>query len=259
VKFPTGGKQPAASPRAARRIWCDAKADSIVWMKEERRAFCALLMACVKISEDVSGIFLFGGFFMRGNSRANYFTKVGILSAVAVILMYFEVPVPMMPAFLKLDASEVPAILGAFILGPGAGVCIELVKNLLHSFYSQTMGIGEMANFLVGVSFVVPAGIVYRRSHSRRGAVLALALGTVTMVLSAALLNYYVLLPLYQLVLHFPMKQMIAMGTAANPRITDLAAFVTLAVAPFNLVKGLAISAFSLLLYRRISPILCDL
>ena len=186
-----------------------------------------------------------------------YLTTVSILSAFAVILMYFEVPVPLMPAFLKLDASELPAIIGAFVLGPAAGVGIEFIKNLLHAFNSQTMGIGEMANFLVGVCFILPAGWLYRKYPSRSGAAWALLAGTVAMVAEASALNYWVLLPVYQQVLHFPMEQVVAMGTAANPSVVDLRSFIALAIAPFNLLKGFMISLFTLAIYRKITPILC--
>lgn len=101
--------------------------------------------------------------------RTRYVTKIGILSAIAVILMFFEVPLPMMPSFLKLDASELPAILGAFLLGPMAGIFIELIKNLLHTTNSQTMGIGEMADFLVGISFIIPASYLYQKNGSTGG------------------------------------------------------------------------------------------
>ena len=188
--------------------------------------------------------------------RTRYVTKIGMLSAIAVILMFFEVPVPMMPSFLKLDASELPAIIGAFVLGPLAGVFVELIKNLLHATNTHTMGIGEMANFLVGVSFVVPAGYLYKKYPSRMGAMFSLAVSTFTMMVSAAVLNYFVLIPLYQFVLHFPLEQMVALGTVANPRIIDLASFITMAIAPFNIIKGLIISVFTMLIYKKVFPIL---
>lgn len=191
------------------------------------------------------------------SNKTRYLTKVGILAAVAVMLMFFEVPVPMMPAFLKLDASELPAVVGALALGPLAGVAIELVKNLLHALQSQTMGIGELANFLVGTAFVVPVGLVYRYKSTWQGIVLGLTAGTLAMVAAASVLNYYMLLPLYQLVLHFPLDQLIAIGTAANPQIMDVGSFITLAIAPFNALKGMVVSLFTLLLYRKIAPILC--
>lgn len=189
-------------------------------------------------------------------SRTRYLTKVGILSAIAVILMFFEVPVPMMPSFLKLDASELPGIIGAFALGPMAGVFIELIKNILHLGSSQTVGIGEMANFLVGASFVAPAGYFYQKNSSRKGAILALVVATFAMMVAASILNYFVLLPLYQSVLHFPLDQMIALGTVANPHIIDLSSFITMAIAPFNIIKGVIISVFTMMIYKKVFPIL---
>jgi riboflavin transporter FmnP len=190
--------------------------------------------------------------------NTRYITKVGILSAIAVILMFFEVPLPMMPSFLKLDASELPAILGAFLLGPIAGVGIELIKNLIHGANSQTMGIGEVANFLVGVSFILPASYLYQRYSSPNGAIIALGVGTISMMFSASLLNYFILLPLYQAVLHFPLEQIISLGTVANPQIMDLKSFITMAIAPFNLIKGIVISIFTMMIYKKIFPVLCE-
>jgi riboflavin transporter FmnP len=172
--------------------------------------------------------------------------------------MFFEVPLPMMPSFLKLDASELPAIIGAFVLGPMAGVGIEFIKNLLHAANTQTMGIGEIANFLVGVAFILPAGYLYQKDKSQGGAILSLIMGTFSMMLAASLLNYFILLPLYQAMLHFPLEQIITLGTVANPQIVDLKSFITMAIAPFNLIKGIVISVFTLLIYKKISPIFCE-
>jgi riboflavin transporter FmnP len=189
-------------------------------------------------------------------NKTQYLTKVGLLTAVSVILMFFEVPVPMMPVFLKLDISELPAVIGAFMLGPVAGILIELIKNLIHAMHSQTVGIGELANFLVGVALLLPASWLYRKNTSYAGAVVALTVGTVSMALVASVLNYFVLIPLYQMVIHFPQEKMISLGTAANPRITDLVSFITLAIAPFNVLKGMVVSLFTMLLYKKLLPIL---
>ena len=189
-------------------------------------------------------------------SRTRYVTKIGILAAIGVILMFFEVPVPMMPSFLKLDASELPGIMGAFVLGPMAGVFIELIKNILHLGSSQTVGIGEMANFLVGASFVAPVGYFYQKNSTYKGAILALVVATFSMMIAASLLNYFILIPLYQVVLHFPLDQMIALGTVANPHIIDLPSFIIMAIAPFNLLKGVIISIFTMMIYKKVLPIL---
>lgn len=189
------------------------------------------------------------------HKASKYLTTVGMLGAVAAILMFIEMPLPMMPAFLKLDISELPAVIGAFALGPGAAVWIELVKNGLHISNTQTMGIGELANFLVGVCFTVPIGYLYKKRPDFSGTVLALLAGTLSMVIAASVLNYVILLPLYQMVLHFPLDKMVALGGAANPYIVDLKTFIVLAIAPFNLIKGMVVAAFTLLIYRKVLPL----
>ncbi|VBB05019.1 ecf transporter substrate-specific component [Lucifera butyrica] len=189
-------------------------------------------------------------------SQIHYLAKVSILAAIAALLMFFEVPVPLMPVFLKLDISDLPAVVGAFLLSPWAGVAIELIKNLIHAFNSQTMMIGEVANFLVGAAFVLPAAYVYRHRLCRSGAVLGLVAGTVSMMLAAAVLDYYALIPLYQTVLHFPPDRMVALGTAANPRIVDLKSFIVMAIVPFNILKGVVLSLFVLMLYNKVLPAL---
>ena len=189
-------------------------------------------------------------------SKTNYMTKIGLLSAIGAILMYIEFPIPMLPLFLKLDISELPAIIGAFSLGPLAAVIIELLKNLIRLLNSQTMGVGELANFLVGVAFLLPAGYIYSKKRTRIGAMISLAVGAVAMAIAGGVLNYFVFIPLYQSVLHFPLDQMIALGTAANPQIVDLTSFVTLAIVPFNILKGVVLSVLAMMLYKRVSPIL---
>lgn len=170
--------------------------------------------------------------------------------------MLFETPLPLLPWFLKLDFSEIPALLGAFALGPMVGVYISLIKNLLHLPYSQTAGIGEAANFLVGIAFIIPAGSLYKSNKTKQGAILGLATGILCMTLTATALNYWVLIPLYLAVLHIPQDVIVAMGQAANSRIVDLPTFVAFGVAPFNLIKGGILSAVTLLIYKRVSPIL---
>lgn len=185
--------------------------------------------------------------------NARYLAKIGMLSAIATILMFFEVPIPLMPVFLKLDISDLPAIIAAFLYGPMAGVLIEFIKNMLHGINSQTMGLGEVANFLVGIAFVLPAGILYKKLHQRRGAFISLMVGTFSMMFFASLLNYFVLLPMYQAVLHFPLEQIVQMGATANPRIVDLQSFIALAIAPFNFIKGIIISLLTLGIYSKIA------
>lgn len=185
-----------------------------------------------------------------------YMTRVAILASAATILMLLELPVIFMPPFLKLDFSDIPAIIGAFALGPLAGCLIVLLKNILHMSSTQTAGVGEMANFLVGTGFVVPAAFIYRIKKNRTGAMLALTVGTASMTLVAAAVNYWVLIPLYQSALHLPLEAIITMGRVANPLIVDLKTFIVFAIVPFNLFKGSIVSLITLVVYKKLSPIL---
>lgn len=193
---------------------------------------------------------------MSTSQRTRFITKVGVLAALATGLMFIETPIPFTPSFLKLDISELPVLLGTFSLGPIAGILIELVKNLVHIGItgSQTGGVGELANFLVGCTFLIPAGLIYRHAKSRTSALLGLAAGSVTMIIMAAMLNLLVLLPLYQKFM--PLEAIIALGSAVNPAITSLGSLVLLGITPFNIFKCLVLSVLTLLVYKRVSPML---
>ncbi|SMD07971.1 ECF transporter S component [Sporomusa malonica] len=190
------------------------------------------------------------------HTKLAYTIRIAILASVAAILMVLESPVLFMPGFLKLDFSEIPAIIGAFALGPLAGCLIVLLKNLIHVSSTQTAGIGEMANFLVGTFLVVPAAFVYKLRKNRTGAMAALVTGTLSMTLAAAVLNYWVLIPLYQVALKFPPEAIVNMGRAANPLIVDLKTFIVFAIIPFNLFKGIIVSTITMMVYKKVSSVL---
>ena len=185
-----------------------------------------------------------------------YTTRIAILASAAAILMALELPVIFMPGFLKLDFSDIPAIIGAFALGPLAGSLIVLLKNLIHLTSTQTAGIGEMANLFVGTALVVPAAMIYKGKKNRTGAILALLAGTISMTLAAAALNYWVLIPLYQIALHLPPEAIVNMGRVANPLIIDIKTFIVFAIIPFNLFKGIVVSIIAMLVYKKVSPVL---
>lgn len=181
-------------------------------------------------------------------------TKIALLAAVAGVLMLFEVPLWFAPSFYKLDLSELAVMVGALSMGPAAGAMIELIKILLNFVLNGTItgGVGEFANFLIGCSFVVPAAWIYRRQRNAKGMVLGMAAGIVCMVLLGSVINYYILLPVYATVFGQPLEFFIQMGNALNPAIVDLKTFILFAVAPFNLLKGIIISALTFLLYRKL-------
>lgn len=184
--------------------------------------------------------------------------QIGILGAAAFILMMLEFPLWFAPGFYQLDFSELPVLIGGFAMGPLAGALIELIKVVLYFFLhgSSTLGVGDLANFIIGCALVVPASLIYARRKTKKRAVIGMVVGTLTMTVAGSLINAFVLLPLYATAFGMPMEKLIAMGTAVNPSITGLATFVLLAVAPFNLVKGTVVSLITALIYKKVSPIL---
>lgn len=184
--------------------------------------------------------------------------QIGILSAIAFLLMSLEFPLWFAPGFYKLDLSELPVLIGAFAMGPLAGIMTEFIKILLYFFVhgSSTAGVGDLANFIFGCCLVVPAAAIYRRNKTRKNALVGMVAGTALMSLAAWAINAFVLLPLYAVAFHMPLSTIIGMGTKVNPNVNSLSAFVLLIVVPFNLFKGVAVSLLTLVLYKRVSPIL---
>lgn len=184
--------------------------------------------------------------------------QVGMLSALAIILMQFEIPLPFAPAFYKIDFSEVPVLIGCFSMGPFAGILIELIKVLLNLAIkgTMTMGIGDAANFLIGCAFCIPAALIYQKKHTKRGAAIGMAVGTVFMTALGCVLNAYILLPVYAKAFEMPLDALISMGTEVNGAINGLMTFVLLAVAPFNLLKGIVVSLIVLFVYKKIRQVL---
>lgn len=186
----------------------------------------------------------------------NTMTKVAILSAISYILMFISLPIPgIFPDFLKIDISDVPAIFGGMSLGPVAGFTIVFIKNLFQAMTASTTAwIGEIANLLIGGSYVVIVSLIYRHKKDIKGLLIGFILGTIAMIIVGCLTNYYMLLPFYAKVM--PMEAIISMGNIINPRITDLGSFVIWMIAPFNLVKAVLISLITLPLYKKMEVIL---
>jgi Predicted membrane protein len=192
------------------------------------------------------------------NGKLNRLVKMSLLGVIGFLLMFIEVPIPIFPAFLKIDISDLPALIGAFALGPAAGVGIELLKNILHGIFkgAETAFIGELANFVVGSVLVFSAGYVYNKNKSKNAAILGLVVGTLVMTVVASVFNYFVLLPLYEKVLHFPISAIVAMGSKVNSNIKDLNSLIVWSIAPFNLIKGVVVSVLTMAAYKSVSSIL---
>lgn len=185
-------------------------------------------------------------------------TIIGMLGAIATVLMLFEIPLPFAPPFYEIDFSEVPVLVGCFALGPVAGILIEFVKILLNLVLNGTVtaGVGEVANFCIGCALCVPAGIIYERVKTKKGATIGLISGTFIMTILGCFINAYIMLPTYAKAFKIPIEGLIEMGTKVNGNITDLFTFVMFAVVPFNLLKGVLVSIIVLLIYKKISPII---
>ncbi|MCR2033554.1 ECF transporter S component [Anaerofustis stercorihominis] len=177
-----------------------------------------------------------------------------MLSAVSFLLAFLEIPMPLSPSFAMMDLSDLPALIGSFALGPITGVIIELIKNGLQMFSTNTGGIGELANFFMGASFVFTAGIIYKRRKTKKTALVACILASVVMAVVAGLLNYFVLLPMYSVFM--PLEQVIAAFSEIIPFIKTKLDVILFSAIPANIIKGLIISVFTMLIYKGVSPIL---
>ncbi len=185
--------------------------------------------------------------------------KISVLGVISFILMFFEFPLPWLaPTFMKVDISDLPSLIGAFAIGPMAGVIIQFLKNLLNVLIegTTTAVVGELANFVVGSVFAYTAGIIYHRKKTFNRAVVGLILGTVAMTVVITLANYFIMFPLYAKLMGLDMQVFIDMGKAINNNITDLRSLMLMSVVPFNLLKGIIVTAITLLIYKKVSPIL---
>ncbi|AOY75720.1 ECF transporter S component [Clostridium formicaceticum] len=185
----------------------------------------------------------------------NNLVKMSVLTVIAYILMFVHFPLPIFPGFLKIDVSDVPALIGGFALGPVAAIVITFVKNILHFLTkTSTGGVGELSNFIVATSYVVPAAMIYHLKKDKTHALVGVLVGTITMTIAGALSNTYLIIPFYSKIM--PIDAIIRMGTVVNSRIVDVPSLVLYGVTPFNIFKGLLMAFTTLLVYKKISPIL---
>lgn len=194
--------------------------------------------------------------FSSEKTKINKMVLIAMLSAVSVVLMYLDFPMAFIaPSFYKLDFSEVPVLIGSFMLGPCAGVAIEAVKVILHLCIkgTETAFVGDFANFILGCMYVLPASIIYHCHKSRKVAVISLITGGIVLIISGTVLNALYLLPKYSELYGMPIESFIAMGNKINSSINDIFSFVAIAVAPFNLIKAVIDGIITTVLYKYLS------
>ena len=187
-------------------------------------------------------------------SNVRYMSVTAMLSAVAFILMFLDFSVPFMPAFIKMDLSELPALIGAFSMGPVCGILICLIKNVLHLFITTTGGVGELSNFLLGMAFVLPAGLIYRHKKSRRSALIGSLLGAVIMGVFSVVSNYFLVYPVYYNFM--PEEAVLGAYQVIVPSMKNILQGLVCFNMPFTIVKGLFSVVITFLVYKHISPIL---
>ena len=197
--------------------------------------------------------------FAKEAQRTHKLAVAGMLSAVAFVLMYIEFPIPaLIPAFIKLDVSDLPELLAAFALGPVWGVVVTLLKNVLFAILHGTSSqyVGELCNFLLGSVFAFTAGLIYHKSKSRKSALLGAVAGAALMALISVPINYFIVYPAYVVVYGMPMEAIIGMYQAINPGADNLMKCLVLFNVPFTFCKGLLDVLLCFLVYKPLSPIL---
>ena len=185
-------------------------------------------------------------------------TRVGVLGAIASVLAYIP-GIPIIPPIYKLDFSTVPVLLGGFSMGPLPGLAILLIKNLVSLTNTSSMGVGELADFMTGAAILIPSALIYKRNRTLKGALTGLLWGILCMVAVGAIANYFIMIPFYVNVMHMPLETILSMIAQAVPAVDSLPKLILLATSPFNLLKGVALSLITCVLYKRLSPILKNL
>ncbi len=184
-----------------------------------------------------------------------YVTRIAMLTAIASLLMIIELPVPIFPSFYKLDFSYFPVVIATFSMGPLAGIATAVLKNLISflaaGIFTDSAGIGALADMLMGLSFIIPAGLIYRRKHTKKGAIIALAVSLASVAVISCALNYWLLIPAYSKV--FGLDGVLAVAQKACGAIKDVKGIIVFGTLPFNLVKWLIISLLTLLTYKPLS------
>jgi len=182
------------------------------------------------------------------NRKTRVLIAIAMLSSLSFILMLLAFPLPVLPAYLKVDFSDIPALIAAITMGPVAGILVAFLKNVLDWFFAGSptgVPVGHMANFVTSILFMTPVYIIYKKVSSSKGMVFGLGAGTISMAIGMSILNYYVFLPMYSYFLNFPMET----GTA-------LFNTIIYGILPFNLIKGILVTIVMIVLFKRMKPFL---
>ena len=189
---------------------------------------------------------------MKRNNNTQFITVCGLFGAVSAVLMFFSFNVPLMPSFIKMDFSELPALLASFSYGPLAGVAVCAIKNLINVFATTTGGVGELSNFMLGSMFVIPAGLIYKKFKTKKGACAGALIGALVMATVSVFTNYYVVYPVYTIFM--PMETIIGMYSAIYP-VENLWQALIIFNMPYTFIKGMVNVVIAMWIYKPLSPI----
>lgn len=191
---------------------------------------------------------------MRSN-KLLFFTQTAFFGVIATAVKLFSFPIFFVPGFYKLDFCESIVLIGGFMLGPSAGIMIELMKTILFFLFKGTSSflVGEIAGFIIGCSFILPSCIIYKKNRTLEGAVHGMILGIISLVMISSIFNYFVFLPIYSNFFGIPSQKIINAFHVINPNIHNLFSFILFAVIPFNLLKGSLSCFVSIALYKKMS------
>ena len=178
----------------------------------------------------------------------------GMLSGLAFVLQYLEFPIPIMPGFIKFDFSDLPALIGAFAYGPLAGVIVEFIKNLLHCTVTQSFTVGELSNFILGAVFTGTAGLIYKKNKTKKGAIIGAIVGSVIMGIFSFPSNLFIVYPAYEK--FTPINEIMDAYSKLLPSVGKLWQALLIFNVPFTIVKGLISTLITVLIYKRLSPVL---
>lgn len=177
-------------------------------------------------------------------------TTVAMLTAVAVALQYIEVPIPLMPSFIKLDFSDLPELIASFMFGPLAGVLVAFLKNIIHLAVSQSGFIGELSNFIIGAAFAFVAGLIYKKMPNIKGALIAGVVAAAVSGIISLPVNNYIIYPLYYSVMGFPKEAILGMYQIIRPSTKSIAEALLVFNVPFTVIKNLISVVVTLMIFK---------
>ena len=182
-------------------------------------------------------------------------TMIAMFSAISAVLMVFEIQLPFSPSFVKFDFSDLPVMLGGFLIGPFAGGIIVFMKILLHFLLNGTTSffVGDLSNLLLTLSFVLPASFINQQKKTKKTTIQGLLVSIICTSLLAIIFNLFLIFPLYLKVLNLKMVDLINMIHVVNPLVKDVFTMIVFSLLPFNLFKYSIVSMITMLSYKKLS------